>query len=85
MKSHMGRSRGSTGGRGPTEKRQKIRVSEQNWSRSPENHEATMSASNVGQSLTRQQNAINMAFRWWADDGPFIMVFGSSIPSFLIN
>ena len=68
-------------GPGPPEKRQKIRVSEQHWSGSSENHEATMSAFNVGQSSTRQQNAINMAFCWWADDGPFIVVFGSSIPS----
>ena len=58
---------GSRGGGGqvvsppPPEKAQKCRVSSQNWSGSP--------ASSV-----RQQNAITMAFRWRADDGPFIVV-----------
>ena len=35
------------------------------------NHKATKPAFNVGQS----------SFRWRADDGPFIVAFGSSIPS----
>ena len=47
----------------------------------PKNHKATKPAFNVGPSSARQRNAISMAFRWWADDGPFIAVFGSSIPS----
>ena len=38
---------------------------------------ATKSAFNVGPSSTRQGNAIEMAFRWRADDGPFIVVFVS--------
>ena len=45
------------------------------------NHKATKPAFNVGPSLARQRNAISMAFPWWADDGPFIAVFGSYIPS----
>ena len=45
----------------PPEKAQKCRVSSQYWSGSP--------AWSV-----RQQNAISMAFRWQADDGPFILV-----------
>ena len=35
---------------------------------------------NVGSSLARQRNAILMAFCWWADDGLFLALFGSSIP-----
>ena len=46
-----------------------------------ENHEATKPAFNVGPSSARQQNAIKMAFRWRADDGPLIVAFGSSLPS----
>ena len=46
------------------------------------NHKATnlKPAFNVRPSSARQPNAILMAFRWLADDGPFIAVFGSSIP-----
>ena len=29
----------------------------------------------------RHESHIQMTFRWWADDGPFIVTFGSSIPS----
>ena len=29
-------------------------------------------------SLPRQRNAILMAFCWWADDGPILVVFGST-------
>ena len=45
-----------------------------------ENHKATEPAFNVGVSSACQRNAISMALRWWADDGPFIAVFGSCIP-----
>ena len=45
------------------------------------NHIATKPAFKVGPSSARQQNAIAMVFHWRADDGPFIAVFGSSIPS----
>ena len=64
----------------PTEKSQKERVSLQYWSDSKENHKATKAAFNVGPSSARQRNAISIAFRWQTDDGPFIAVFGSSIP-----
>ena len=62
----LGRMCGSMGGGRwsgppPPEKAQKCRVSSQNWSGSPA-------------SSARQQNAISMAFRWRADDGPFILV-----------
>ena len=43
--------------------------------------EATKPAFNVGPTLARQLNTIKMAFCWQDDDGPFIAVFGSSIPS----
>ena len=45
------------------------------------NHKDTKLAFNVGQSSAHQRNAIQIAFCWRADDGPFIMIFGSSIPS----
>ena len=41
------------------------------------NHKATKPAFNVGPSLARQRNALEMAFRWRADDGPLLVVFGS--------
>ena len=74
---------GSVGGQGgmPPEKSQKYRVSKQYWSGSPENHDTTNPAFNVWPSSARQRNAILMAFRWWADDGPFIAVFGAYISS----
>ena len=65
----------------PAEKSQKYSVSQQNWSGSHENHKTTKPAFNVGPSSARQRNAIKMAFRWQADDGPLIVVFGSSLPS----
>ena len=40
-----------------------------------ENHKATQPAFNVGTSSARQRNAILMAYRWRADDGPLIVVF----------
>ena len=45
---------------------------------SPKNHKATKPAFNGGP-LTRQQNAISKAFRWWADGGPFLVAFRSSL------
>ena len=33
------------------------------------NHTATKLAFNVGPSSTRRRNAIEMAFRWWAENG----------------
>ena len=45
----------------PPDKAQKCRVSSQYWSGSPA-------------SSARKRNAISMAFRWRADDGPFILV-----------
>ena len=45
------------------------------------NHKATKPAFNVGPSSARQRNAIEMAFHWQVEDGPFIVIFGSSISS----
>ena len=44
------------------------------------NHRATKPAFNVWPLSARQRNAISMAFHWRADDGPFLAVFGSSVP-----
>ena len=38
------------------------------------NHKATYPTLNVGPSSARQRNAIEMAFRWWVDDGRLIVV-----------
>ena len=55
-----------------------------------ENHNAIRFLSNTGPDpLENHHKATNppfmlehyMAFRWWADDGPLLVVFGSSIPS----
>ena len=45
------------------------------------NHKASKPAFNVGPSSARKRNAISMAFRWRANDGPIKAVFGSSIPA----
>ena len=65
----------------PMKNRKNIGFLLQYWPGSSENHKTTKPAFNVGSSSARQRNAITMAFRWRADDGPFIAVFGSSIPS----
>ena len=44
------------------------------------NHKATKPAFNVEPSSDRQRNAISMAFRLRADDGPFKAIVVSSIP-----
>ena len=74
----MGGSRWGTGGLDPPLKNHKNIGFISNTDPDPhKNHKAF----NVGPSSARQQNAILMAFRWWADDGPLIVVFGSSLPS----
>ena len=45
------------------------------------NHKATKPAFNVRPPLANQGKAIYMAFPWLADDGPHIVVFGSSLPT----
>ena len=50
-------------------------------SRSPKKDKATKPAFNVGPSSVCQRNAIKMAFRWRADEGPLVLVFGFSLPS----
>ena len=44
------------------------------------NHKATKPVLNVRPSSVHQLNPIYMAFCWWADDGPLIVVFRSSLP-----
>ena len=41
-----------------------------------ENHKATKAALNTGPPSVRQRNATEMVFRWWADVGPLVLVFG---------
>ena len=47
----------------------------------PKYHKATEPAFTVGPSSARQQDTIKMVFRWQANDGPLVVVFGSSLPS----
>ena len=56
----------------------KYRVSLQYWSESPE--KITKLPSQHSMFGHYQPTSDEMAFRWWADDGPFIAVFVSSIP-----
>ena len=44
-----------------------------------ENQKNTKPTFNVGPSSARQRNAIQMAFRWQANDGPLLVVLGSSL------
>ena len=67
---------GGAGDTDPPEKSQTFGVSG-----SPENHKATKPAFNIGPTPAHQRNAIKMAFHWRADDGPLIVVIGSSLPS----
>ena len=43
-------------------------------------NKATKSAFDVGPSSARQRSAVEMAFRWRASDGLFIVVLESSLP-----
>ena len=45
------------------------------------NHKATKSSFNVGPPSARHRSAIKMAFRRRADDGPLLVLIGSSLPS----
>ena len=46
-----------------------------------ENYKTTKPAFNVGPLSAHQLNAIEMAFRWRNDNGPLLLVFGSSLTS----
>ena len=48
----------------------------QYWSGSPKNHKAAKPAFNNGPSTAPQRNSNLKAFRWRADDGPKLAVFG---------
>ena len=39
------------------------------------NQKATQPTFNVGPSSARRRNAISLAFRWQADDGPLLVLF----------
>ena len=68
--------------RGTPLKNHKNRVSWQYLSGSTENQIATKPAFNVGPSSVRQRNAIYMAVRWQADNGPHLVFFLSSLLSY---
>ena len=78
-------TRGSRGGTGvrtpppPLKKHKNIVFLSNNGPDSLKNHKATKPAFNVWPSSARQRNAI--AFRWRANDGPLLVLFGSSLPS----
>ena len=77
-------SRGVQGVRTKPEKSQKYRVSWHLSNTGPDplkNHKAAKPAFNVETSPAGQQNAISMAFRWWVDDGPVLVVFGTALLS----
>ena len=62
----------------PPEKSRKYRFLSNSSPNPLKNHKATKPTFNVGPSLARQRNAIEMVFCWWAnDDGPVLVVFGS--------
>ena len=62
-------------------KSQSYRVSWQYRSGSPENITSTKPAFIIEPVSPHQRNAISMAFHWWADNVPLIVVFGSFFPS----
>ena len=69
-------SRGQ-GVQSPREKSQKCGVSSQYWSGSPSNHKSTKPAFNLGLIGTPAKRHLNV-FHWRADDGPILVVFGST-------
>ena len=74
----MHRSRGRTGSAASTphpENRKAIGFLSNNSADPLENHKANEPEFNVGPSSSHQQNFILMAFRCWADDGLFIVLF----------
>ena len=71
---HRRIKRGWQGGRIPLKNKKNIGFLRNTNPDPLKNHRATKPAFNVGPSSARQRNVI------WADDGPFIAVFGSSIP-----
>ena len=77
----MGGGGGGQGVRTPLENHKNIGFLRNTGSDPQNNHKATKPAFNVGPPSARQGNAMQTAFRWRADDGSFIVIFGSSIPS----
>ena len=70
-------SRGGTGGPDPLKNYKNIGFLSNTGPDPLNNHKKNKPAFNVGPSLARQQNTIEMAFRWQANDGPLLVVFGS--------
>ena len=77
----MSGSRGEDRGSGPPLKNHKHIGFLGNTGPDPlKTHKAANTAFNVGPSSAHQRNAIYMLFRWRADDGPLLVLFGSSFP-----
>ena len=76
--------RGDTGAPDPTtENSQSCTVSKQYRSGSPEKSQscrASIQSSAIIGPSAKSHLAISMAFRWRADNGPLLVVFGSSLP-----
>ena len=77
--------RGSRGGQG-------IRTSPPPWKitkiygfRNPWKSQSYQASIQCWTIISAQAKRHLMAFRWWADDGPLIVVFGSSLPSSTIK
>ena len=73
-------SREGTGGPDPPDKSQNIGFLRNTGPDPLKITKLPKPAFNGGPSFARQQNANQIAFCWWANDGPYIVVFGSCIP-----
>ena len=75
----MGESRVGTEGPVPPENHKNIGFPSNIDPNPPKNHKATKPSFKGGPLSTRKRNAISMAFRLWADDGPLLLAFRSSL------
>ena len=82
----MGGSRGDAGVRPPPppppplKKHKKYRASKQYWSRFPEKSQSYQASIQCWAIIGTPAKRLLMAFPWRADDGPILVVFGSSLP-----
>ena len=78
---HMGGSRGGDRGSGPPWKFTKIKGFLAILVRSPWKSQSYQASIQCWAIIGTPAKRRLMAFRWWTDDGPLIVVFGSSLPS----
>ena len=74
-------SKGGTGGPDPAEKSQNIGLNSSNTGPDPLKNHSYQASIQCWAIIGRPAKRHLMAFGWWADDGPFIVEFGSSLPS----